>query len=431
MRGRSGCAARASRSPERARPAPEALARISHSRVALQSASAGFEAGSVVSLFAQSELPARTVPRLSNERTAHGVILNRPIRIASWPHWYEPNLYLPLLYQALAPYGIEHMRDVPLEPKALSAHSIDVLHLHWPYPIWRDSGRRAPRNLITIGRFWRFLSRVKHRGVRVIWTVHNARSHDGHDFIDHLGHRLLYHKADLCVFHSQSAQREAAALYGNRSGATLIMAHGSYEGALPTAATRAQTLGSLAIPQGKRVLLCFGQIRRYKGFDLAVKALDYLPADEYHLIIAGRLMQSRTELLGADDKAFGNLTLIGEDLDDQRLADLLGAADVVLLPYRAITASGALLHALTVGKGVVASDLPYFREILSANPEAGVLVAPENPDALASGIREFFTMDLTRRGRSARTIATGHTWDTVVPPLANWIRQETARSARA
>ena len=357
------------------------------------------------------------------------MIVNRPIRIASWPHWYEPNMYLPLLYDALAPFGIEHVRDVPLEPKALTAQSIDVLHFHWPYPIWRDAGRSAPRNLITLARFWRLLSRVKRSGVRVIWTVHNARSHDRHDFIDHWGHRLLYHKADLCVFHSPSAQHEAAALYGKRSGANLVMAHGNYDGALPTPSTRAHTLASIGIHQTKRVLLCFGQIRRYKGFDVAVKALDDLPADQYHLIIAGRPLQSRTELLGDANKASANLTLIWEDVDDQRLADLLEAADAVLLPYRAITASGALLHALTVGKGVVVSDLPYFREILSANPEAGVLVDPENPHALASGIREFFTMDLARRGRAARTIATGFAWAGVVPPLAKWIRQQTEPSA--
>ena len=60
-------------------------------------------------------------------------------------------------------------------------------------------------------------------------------------------------------------------------------------------------------------------------------------------------------------------------------------ADVVVYPYRAITTSGALATGLALGKTILASDLPVFRELLT-DTENALLVNPENTDALASAL---------------------------------------------
>ena len=69
-----------------------------------------------------------------------------PPRVASWPHWYGPNPYLVHLYEALAAHGIEHVRDVPLDPSVFAGPEpvADFLHLHWAYPRWRDAPARGP-----------------------------------------------------------------------------------------------------------------------------------------------------------------------------------------------------------------------------------------------------------------------------------------------
>ena len=60
----------------------------------------------------------------------------------------------------------------------------------------------------------------------------------------------------------------------------------------------------------------------------------------------------------------------GEFVSDQAYSDIVAAADAVLLPYRKITGSAVLLAAWTLGRGVVASDLPYFREMADGEPES-------------------------------------------------------------
>jgi glycosyltransferase involved in cell wall biosynthesis len=57
-------------------------------------------------------------------------------------------------------------------------------------------------------------------------------------------------------------------------------------------------------------------------------------------------------------------------------------------PYRAITTSGALATGLALGKCIVASDLPVFREILTDGDNA-LLVDPENTEALASALQKL------------------------------------------
>jgi beta-1,4-mannosyltransferase len=351
------------------------------------------------------------------------------VRVASWPHWYEPNVYLPLFYDALAQYGVEHVANVPLDKNALldPANAVSVLHIHWPYPIWQR-GRRSPRQLLRIARLWRLLSQLRRSGIRIVWTVHNVQSQDGGSFVDRLGQSLLYKQADLCIFHSNSAVAQARVLYGDRTKATLVMPHGNYDGALPTPAARAQTLRALGLPPERKILLCFGQIRSYKGFDRAVQAMHYLPADAFHLVIAGRLMLPESQVLGEAQHRHPNVTVLWGDMEEQRLADLLEAADVVLLPYRDLTSSGALLHALTAGKGVVATDLPYFREVLSNAPEAGVLVRNPAPETLAAAIREFFTISPVQRGRAARELASTFDWQRVVAPVAEWLLRHSTPS---
>ena len=73
------------------------------------------------------------------------------------------------------------------------------------------------------------------------------------------------------------------------------------------------------------------------------------------------------------------------EVEPQVVSDLLHAADAVLLPYRRITGSGVLLQALTAGVGVVASDLPYFREVLAPEPDAGVFIRAGDDGCIGNG----------------------------------------------
>lgn len=86
----------------------------------------------------------------------------------------------------------------------------------------------------------------------------------------------------------------------------------------------------------------------------------------------------------------------------EELVALYRAADVVVYPYRAITTSGALATGLALGKAIVASDLPVFRELLT-NGENAVLVDPENTAELAGALKDL-TQNAGLRERLERKV---------------------------
>ena len=345
-----------------------------------------------------------------------------PIRVASWPHWYAPNRYLELFYAALAPYGIEHVPNVPLRWGALtdSGAAIHALHLHWPEPYWRERGQVPGPPLFRVVVLRRLLRRLTNRGIALLWTVHNLEHHEGAGTADRLGYRALHRLASLRIFHSAWARDAAVARYP-RGGDTLVMPHGNYDGACPRPRPRGETLRAAGIPADRTLLLCFGQVRGYKGFDVAVAALDLLAGCKPHLVIAGRPVADAAASLHVSAAGRSDVTLLLRDLDDQEVADWLEAADLVLLPYRKVTGSGTLLHAATSGRAVVASDLPPLREVLGGHPDAGRLVAGGDAGALAAGVEALLEVPADVRTRSARLLADRYAWPRVVPPVAAWL----------
>ena len=103
------------------------------------------------------------------------------------------------------------------------------------------------------------------------------------------------------------------------------------------------------------------------------------------------------------------------------MADITGASDAVLLPYRQITGSGALLMALGMGRGVVASDLPYFREILGDEPDAGVVVSSREPAVWAEHVLDYLKKPVEARQRAALRLAEQYSWDRCVESLVGAI----------
>jgi glycosyltransferase involved in cell wall biosynthesis len=89
-------------------------------------------------------------------------------------------------------------------------------------------------------------------------------------------------------------------------------------------------------------------------------------------------------------------------ISTEELVALYRAASIVVYPYRAITTSGALATGLALGKTIVASDLPVFRELLT-NRENALLVNPQDSTELAGALIEL-SHDPALRERLAQKV---------------------------
>ena len=363
---------------------------------------------------------------------------NRPFRIAAFPagvtRWQNP--YFTLCHAALAKRGISVSDDLEIDLRWIEAHGdrVDAVHLHWPEHFWRrnfaGTGRiqRAARASDSLLRLHRFVRAAHRRRVQCMWTVHNLEPHEGAYRWDHYGYRLLAHDCDVVICHSQSAARDVRDTYNPR-GRVVVMPIGDPAPAYPRARPRDEVLAELHLDPQRPVVSCLGRLRPYKGLDVACGAVERLNG-RVQLILGG----PRHGLLDASPifAAMGRTSgvVIDRELTDQEFVDLTAASDAILLPYRAITGSSALLSALGLGRGVLTSDLPYFREILAGEPDAGMVVSGWDTATWANALLEYLERrPAAVRSRAALRLAARYHWDRCVEPLVDALGIQTGSGA--
>lgn len=364
-----------------------------------------------------------------------------PLRIASLPGPESNNPYLWLFAQALSSAGIKFDGGLAITTRWLRERgpSYHAIHLHWPEDLWRDyvgmpiralmnrnlrgSWRayqltRGGHALLGVHKLDRTLVAFRRRGLRIIWTVHNTEPHERASRFDRSGYEAVARNTDLLIFHTEEVKEQF--LERHRTDAmSVVMAHGNYAGVYPPPRPATEVLPGLGLDPERPVVACLGNIRPYKGVDLACQAVERL-GGEVQLIIAGRSFDRRHgDLIRAQAKRVPGIVLIPRFVDDQLFSDLAAASEAILLPYRQITTSGALLAAMTLGRGVVASNAPFFRQTLAAEPAAGLLVAPDSTSALAEGIRNYLCLPPAARSEAALRVAARYDWPTVTRPVVS------------
>lgn len=184
--------------------------------------------------------------------------------------------------------------------------------------------------------------------------------------------------------------------------------------ALALATARARPAVERSVDALPRVLY-LGSLHPWKGVEILVRAMVHLPGVE--LWIAGG-EPARIAALQALAGQLGETTIrfLGKVPPAQRFA-LIGECDLCALPLTQTsigsryTSPLKLFEYMGMGKAVVASNLPSLCEVLR-HGENGWLVEPENPAALAEGIRTLLADPVRRQfiGQQAEADAAKLTW---------------------
>ena len=292
------------------------------------------------------------------------------LRVACFPGFGDDDLYQKLFYDALGETGGDLVGVLTPDDRWLQDNvgRIDAIHFHWPESLWRDRGNSWLGKLRGVVGLTRYLRLAAKLGIKRIWTMHNLDHHEGSNWVDRLGYRQLAKNSDLIICHSQHAKK-ALQKRDRPRAPIVVMNHGSYDGVYPSPRPQGEVLRSLGLDPDKPVVCCVGLLRPYKGFDTALRAVVELDG-EVQLIVAGEPGESFDSSIFDEVDVEQGVVKIFRRISDQEFSDIVNASEAVLLPYRQITGSGALLAAWTLKRGVIVSDLQYFREIASPEPDA-------------------------------------------------------------
>jgi glycosyltransferase involved in cell wall biosynthesis len=268
----------------------------------------------------------------------------------------------------------------------------DVIHVQY-LPMLRTP---APMDL------W-FVEYCRRRGSKIVLTVHDLLPHDTGE-----EHRATYDKLyrgmDAIICHSDAVRARLAMEFAVPGEKVSVIPHGPFFYDLPATGSE-EMLRSFELEQDKVLVLWQGIIFPYKGVDLLLRAWQQVEAKrgDACLAIAGTgapelLQEIRAQVEGLKLK---HVKLHFRFVSSEELVALYRAADVVVYPYRAITTSGALATGLAMGRTIITSDLPVFREMLT-DRENALLVAPQDCDALAGALIELIQDSALRERLAAK-----------------------------
>jgi glycosyltransferase involved in cell wall biosynthesis len=179
---------------------------------------------------------------------------------------------------------------------------------------------------------------------------------------------------------------------------------------------RQETLGSIGAPPSRRCGLLFGALAHRKGVLELLRAATLLPADlaeTLTLVLAGRLDSSIAtsvhELVRTAEEAGIFVVLIDEVLDDQDLANLVHAADVILMPYlRHVGSSGALVRAAAARRPVIAQRYGLIGHLVEQH-RLGICCDPTDPESLRAALARFLTGGIPFDPAAAKDYASKNT----------------------
>jgi len=246
----------------------------------------------------------------------------------------------------------------------------DILHMHWPEFYVTEKPFYIAMVLAPTVLIYMIITKLLRK--KIVWTVHDVVPVKArHARLLRLFLFCVRGLADAYVFMSPSSEAEFVRIFPRaREKTAWHVPHGPY----PVSAISPQRRAELRerLSDGANCLLVgfLGDLRPYKN----PEALAYLP----HQDSIGR--EVKIVVAGAADSTYDTtrieaslnrippkrLIRITERLSDQCLEEIIGAVDVVFLPYLRGSNSGLSMLVLSCGQRLICSALPMFRDLTNS-----------------------------------------------------------------
>lgn len=149
----------------------------------------------------------------------------------------------------------------------------------------------------------------------------------------------------------------------------------------------------------EKVILFFGYIRKYKGLHTLIDAMKIVKESlRVKLFVVGEFYDDEEAYRWhiSDAQVRDVIDVVSDYVPNEKVGEYFSAADVVVLPYLSATQSGIAQIAYNFDKPVIATNVGGLAEVV-VDDVSGIVVPPNNPQALAGAIQKFYKENLEAR----------------------------------
>jgi glycosyltransferase involved in cell wall biosynthesis len=263
------------------------------------------------------------------------------------------------------------------------------------------------------------IERLRSRGSKVFWTVHNLGAHEcRHPELEHWFWDRFTAQLDAFIALTQTGLIAARERFPRlRYIPGFVIPHGHYRDEYPVG-PRTDCRRALSLPPNAKVILFFGKIRSYKNILGLISEFKAIRDESTFLVIAGK-SHSDDLLRQIWQEGINNprIRLSLGHVPKDKVSTYFGAADLVALPYREILNSGTALLALSLNRpvlvplrgamGELAQEVglewvrPFPAELTASTLQEALAWALETPRAPEAPLEHFDWNSLAQRTLAA------------------------------
>jgi beta-1,4-mannosyltransferase len=275
-----------------------------------------------------------------------------------------------------------------------------LIHIHWPSFLYYHSGEPLA-TFNDLLRFCGLLTLMRVRGVRMAWTAHNLYPHDGGQqcWAHRMARRFVTRTFDTIFVHGPTAASIVEAEFKVDPRKLEQVPHGHWRSIYPDIPERSEARGRIDLPQDALIYGFIGTCHPYKNLEALAQAFGRMESRS-HLVIAGRfpsadyLARVRAAI---PPQAVDRVHFVQRFLRDDEIMTFVSALDALVLPYRDILTSGAIMLGMSAGVPVIAPRMGGIADVVT--DKCGLLYDPDSPEGLVEAMSE-----LPRRVYSAQDI---------------------------
>lgn len=304
---------------------------------------------------------------------------------------YQTELYSKLLHYKFQLEMLNHSMKAyfyAINPK----NTINIVHVHWLHSSNKHSFLAATvRHFI----FFLFLSILRFKGVKIVWTVHNILPHGcKHKKLETTIRILTGLLAETLIVHSKEAKKKICYEWHIRNKNKVhIVPHGNFIGSYENQILTQDARNRLNIPKESIVFLYMGRISAYKGTENVINSFKQVGDTQSVLLIAGSV--SNPEYLGKLEKKvslFQNILFYPGFVPEAEIQIYMNASNAAVFAHQENNlTSGSAILAMSFAKACLAPNSLAFTSILD---EKGAFFFDLNS---AQGLTEAFRNALIKK----------------------------------